>query len=171
MNYTTLANTKGTEGSLKYWVNHEYLPVGEIITDAQNEIYSRLRVREMRKQANLAISIGTSALNLPTGFLDPISLKDQYKCDVTLLSADKLEDLRSFDNSGALISAPIGAYAIFGEQLQFDTQSSVAATFSFIYYEQPAALSGSNTTNFLTTRYSQLFRACLLKHAYAFRKA
>jgi hypothetical protein len=128
-------------------------------------------VREMRASAPLTIAIGTSSLPLPSGFLDPISLKDQYKCDVELRDPEVLDEMRGFDASGALIAGPISSYAIFGENLQFDMQSNVATTFSLIFYQQPAALSPTNTSNFLCTRYSQLFRAALLKHAYAFRQA
>jgi hypothetical protein len=171
MDYTTLVATKDTVGSLKYWVNHEFVPADEILKDAQAEIYSRLRTREMRVSTPLSITIGMSEIALPADFLDPLSLKDQYKSDIRLLSPDALEDQRVLDASGNLIQSLISDYAIFDEKFKFDTASSLATTFSLIYYARPVDLSGSNTTNFLTKRYTHLLRACLLKHAYAFRKA
>lgn len=171
MDYTTLVGTKDTVGSLKYWVNHEFVPADEILKDAQAEIYSRLRLREMRASTSLSITIGMSEIALPADFLDPTSFKDQFKCDLRLLSPDALEDQRLLDASGNLIQSLISAYAIFDEKFKFDTASSVVTVFSLVYYARPADLSGSNTTNFLTKRYTHLLRACLLKHAYAFRKA
>jgi hypothetical protein len=171
MDYNTLVGSKATEGSIKYWINHSELPASSILADAQAEIYARLRVREMLVQTPLAITVGMSALALPDRFLDPESLSDNYRVDVSLRSPMALTRMRWLDNAGNIISGPISNYAIFSGALQFDMASNINATFSLIYFESPAPLSGSNPTNFLTDRYSHLLRAAILKHAYAFRKS
>jgi hypothetical protein len=171
VDYNTLAGAKSLEGSLKYWVNHSELPVGEIITDAQNEVYSRLRVREMLASASLSIAVNDSTAPLPSGFLDPLSLLDQWGDDIVLRDLRVLRRLRSFDSTGTLIVGPISNYAINGTTILFDMASNATTTFPLDYFQKPTVLSAGNPTNFLTTRYSHLFRAALLKHAYAFRKA
>lgn len=171
MDYNTLVGSKSTEGSIKYWINHAELPASSVLTDAQAEIYARLRVREMLTQTTLAITVGMSAIDLPARFLDPESLQDQFLADIQLRSPMALSRMRWTDANGNFLSGPIGNYAIFAGKLQFDTSSNVNANFSLIYFEQPEPLSTSNTTNFLTDRYSHLLRAAILKHAYAFRKS
>jgi hypothetical protein len=171
MDYTTLVAGKTTVGSIQYWINHSEVPSDDVLKDAQAEIYARLRVREMRASSTLALVVGTSSLALPAGFLDPIAMKDQYRCDVYLRSADELDGMRVLDSLGVLASGPIENYAIFDEALQFDMKSDVVANFSFLFFKQPDLLGSSNLTNFLTTRYPQLLRAAILKHAYAFRKS
>jgi hypothetical protein len=171
VDYSALAGGKSQSGSLKYWVNHSILPVDDILTDAQGEIYARLRSREMRASTDINVAIGDFATALPGDFLDPISFKDQYKCDIALRDPGVLEDMRGFDSAGALLKGPISDYAIYDEKLQYDMASNAAATFKLVYFKRPALLSVSNNTNFLTTRYPNLLRAAALKHAYAFRKA
>src|SRR3954466_13370023 len=123
MDYNTLVGSKGTEGSVKYWINHAEVPASSVIADAQAEIYSRLRVREMLVQASLAITVGMSAIALPVSFLDPESLSDNYQVDVSLRSPMALSRMRWKDSTGGVLSGPISNYSIFSGALQFDMAS------------------------------------------------
>ena len=122
---------KTVAGSLKYWVNHSVLPADDILADAQNEIYARLRVREMRASTDIVVAIGDFKTNVPADFLDPISFKDNFKSDIALRDPDVLEDMRAFDSSGNLIQGPISDYAIFDEALPLIRRLGRAA--SWVY--------------------------------------
>ena len=74
MTYTGLIGAKTSSASLKHWANYALLPTEELILDAEAQIYSLMRVREMRAEATLSIALNDSTEALPTGFLDPIGL-------------------------------------------------------------------------------------------------
>jgi hypothetical protein len=170
MTYSNLVDSKSNTESVAYWVNSTILPVTSILTDAQAFIYSQLRVREMRGYAGLSIVVGASFVDLPTGFLGPIVMLDQYGTKIRLFEESMLWRSRAFDTNGALQRGPISRYAIFDEKAQFDVGSDVVTTFSYIYYKLPTALGTGNETNFLTTRYPHLLRQACIAMAYAFLK-
>lgn len=170
MTYSNLIDSKSNTESVAYWVNSTILPVTSILTDAQAFIYSQLRVREMRGYADLTVSVGTSWVELPTGFLGPIVLLDNYGVKIRLFEESMLWRARSFDSDGVIQRGPISRYAIFDEKAQFDTGSDVATSFPYLYYKLPTALGTGNETNFLTTRYPHLLRQACVAMAYSFLK-
>lgn len=173
MTYSDLIASKTNTESVAYWVNSTVLPVTTILTDAQAFIYSQLRVREMRASATLSIATGDSTAPLPTGFIDPIVMVDNYGTKVRLFGDEAmLMRARSYDSSGILQSGLIARYAVFDELFQFDCKSSQTTTVTFqsLYYKLPTALGAGNQTNFLTTRYPHLLRQTLIAMAYAFLK-
>ena len=173
MTYSDLIASKANTESVAYWVNSTLLPVTSILTDAQAFIYSQLRIREMRASATLSIATGDFTAPLPTGFIDPIVMVDNYGTKVRLFGdEEKLMRARSYDSSGVLQPGLIARYAVFNELFQFDCKSSQTSTVTFqsLYYKLPDPLGPSNQTNFLTTRYPHLLRQTLIAMAYAFLK-
>ena len=81
-----------------------------------------------------------------------------------------MEAKRVKDNSGNWEQAEPSYYAIWDERVQFNFAMDAARSFRLIYFEQPLALSASNETNFLTTRYPHLLRSACEKYAYQFLK-
>lgn len=164
MDYATLVADKSTAGSIKNWLNTNSLDVEGILLDAQTYLYGALRTREMRQSATVTISLGASTAALPTRFLDPIHLQytDGYG-DIEHVLETVLRRDRFWNTDGTLTSTRPLEYAIFGELLQFECQADAAYTADFLFYQQPAFMDGSHTTNFLTTRYPHVLRrACLM---------
>ncbi len=170
MTYTQLVASNSTAGSIKNIVNRSDLPVEDILLDAQMEIFTRMRVREMRSVTTLSLAQGDLSVALPTGFLDPISIKDQYYSDLIQQDMDALLGMRATDGDGDPVEAEPVYYAIWDEKFQFDCAMNAALSFTLLYFKSPTLLSGSNETNFMTTRYPHLLRAACRKHAEIFTK-
>lgn len=168
MNYASLSGSKTTEGSIKRWMNYALLDVDQIIEEAQALIFQTLRVREMRTQfANLTLSVGESYEALPTGFLDPIHLKDiTNNIDLDLRDETELQRMRIYDDGDLATASAAYNYAIFDEKLQFEIKYDTAATLVMIGYKAPTFVSSTNSSNFLCTRYPHLMRvACMAQAA------
>lgn len=169
MTYTGLIAAKTVSTSLRYWVNYSLLPVEELITDAESQIYSLMRVREMRAEAALSISANDSTEPLPAGFLDPIGLTDVYGDPIEQTDELSLKRYRVI-SGGVLTTGDFQKYAIYGEVMNFDCRARAATTLDLLYYKQPDPLGPLNTTNWLTARYPHIMRAMLLSKAFAFRQ-
>lgn len=136
-----------------------------MLQDAQAFVYQTLRCREMRSALTaLPIALNATTAALPTGFLDPIVVLNQYMRPL------KLRDQKSlFSRMGVNASVPPGfiasvptSFCIAGEQYNFDCAANAALGYWQVYYQQPAYLSPDNKTNFLTNRYPHVLRsACL----------
>lgn len=170
--YATLVGAKSAEGSIKSWANHGLAPSVTILTEAQALIYGILRVREMRSDmTNLALSAGDINKALPSDFLDPIAVWDQYQCKLTLKNEADIQTRRAKDSNGDWVEGTTPTcYAIFGEKFQFDIPPDADITLNYLYYFQPPDLSSGTPTNFLTRRYPHLLRRACMVGVYDFLK-
>lgn len=161
--YTVLTGVKTTAGSIANWVNRSDLPTSTILEEAEAFIYERLRVREMHTIATLTFAVDTNSVALPADFLDPIEYRPNgWGSPLLFVSETSLEAHR--DEDGALYEGEPSRWSIIGETAYVDVSCSEAFSGKLMYYKRPAALSGSNETNFLTTRYPTLVRhACMAK--------
>lgn len=172
MDYNTLVASKGTPGSLANWANYGLFDTTSVLEDAQAFLYTTLRCREMRSEL-LALNIpqGASAVGLPSDFLDPIVVLNQW------MRGLKLRDPRTLlQRMGTTGNPPSGfvtglptSYAIFGEMYNFDLAANAALAYWQVYYQRPALLSPTNNTNFLTNRYPHVLRGAILAVAARFR--
>jgi hypothetical protein len=170
MTFTTLIAAKTTAGSIKRWVNYSEIDSEQILDEAQALIVQTLRVREMREEfSDLSLAAGDYYKTLPSGFLDPIALRDKTNNMTLKLKTEAyLIGQREYE-SGMLISDTPQMYAIFGEKLQFECKYTDAATLNLIGYKQPDRLAvTTNETNFLTNRFPHLLRIACLAQAYSF---
>lgn len=100
MNFNDLIGPKSKAGSIQSFVRYRPVPGEVVLEEAQALIYSRLRVREMRASARLALSLEAFSVALPTGFLEPISMQDREGWNVIpdgYISEDQLLRRRTFD--------------------------------------------------------------------------
>jgi hypothetical protein len=164
MDYATLIADADVEGSIKYWINYKRIDSAGILDEAQSWIFSKIRIREMHREGDLAIAQGVSEVTAPAGFLDPIQLAiPGYINDMPLLDTHRFRESLALDTAGVLQASMPTAYSILGQKLQFNSRADMAYTGRFVYYGSPDRLSPSNTTNFLTDRYPTLLRrACLM---------
>ena len=172
INYTTLVADKSTSGSIKNWVNYDLIPSVDMLTEAEAWIYSTLRVREMEEVGSISISLAASTVTLPTGFRDPIAIKLNSDSEaLTLVDRVRFDDeVAIYDSTGALPTGHPSYFTISGTNYQFDTVMDEAKSGTQRYYKTPDALSGSNETNFLTTKYPALLRYVCSMIGYEHRK-
>ena len=174
INFTTLtAAEKTTEGSIRNWCNRKDISVTNILLEAEAMIYERLRVREMMVDEAFTFADATSskALSSLSGtFLDPIQFVP-YEWGYPLSFYHEASMPFARDSAGALFqSTAPSAWTIIGETAWVDVLLDGAFSGRMMYYAQPAALSSSNETNFLTTRYPSLLRYACMAKAYEHMK-
>lgn len=69
-----------------------------------------------------------------------------------------------------LIDGSPASWGVWNEQIKFDTAFDAPAAMKQLYYRQPALLSSSNLSNFLTVRYPKLIRVATNAAAADFMK-
>lgn len=172
MNYTTLIGAKTVEGSIKYAVRHSEVPSEFVLTNAEGLIYSMLRVREMKALQTGTIADGDTTLALPTNFVGSISLgiAGEYKQPIDILDEEHFEQRLAQEADGSLYEGTPRFCVMDGTHFRFDVEADRAYLYRLWYYKQPVALSGSNETNFLTTRFPHILDAACKFYAYAHRE-
>lgn len=169
IDWTTLTAAKTTDGSIADWVNRSDLPTTNILLEAEAKIYEKLRVREMQTRGTLTFAASTQTASLPTGFLDPISFRPyEYSTPLPFVDEDGLQEYR--DENGTLTGGTPSRWTIVGDTAYVDVLPTAAMVGTLLYYKTPTALSASNTTNFLTSRYPSLLRHACLFVAYQHMK-
>lgn len=172
MNYLDLIGPKSVASSIQNFVNYRRVPVEVVLEEAEAFIYSRLRVREMKSSAVITLTAGASTAALPTGFLEPISMRDREGWDMIpdrYVEMPELQRHRVYTNDVLEAGTPMRV-AVFDELFQFDCKAEVQRKYDLGFYKRPAALSASNTTNFLTTRYPHILRIGCLAGAASYMK-
>jgi len=108
MDYTTLISAKGTAGSILNWVGYSKMDAPTLLEESQALIYEFLRVREMRKEWVFGASVGTSAISLPSRFLDPIGKIENtvQNTEYDHLTEARVKELRTYDE---ISSVSLGA--------------------------------------------------------------
>jgi hypothetical protein len=163
--YGTLTGPKSALGSIRSWINYDPLDVEGVLLDAQAYIYGAIRTREMIASAAVAITAGSETAPLPAGYLDPISFR--IPSEMAVLSPRDprdLEERRYYDANGVLDTQLPSAYSVFDELFQFDAKADADYVARAQFYKSPTALSRTNPSNFLCTRYPNLLRAAVLMH-------
>ena len=174
MTYTTLIGDKATEGSVRNWVNDALIPASQVIHEAEQFIYQRLRVREMIiEQTGTYGSSDSGVLTLDTAYRSPILL--QFTGVNRVFPKHKLLDFVStqfgYDSAGVRITGTPQYWATNATQIVFEVFADKTFNFQLLYHGSLAALaSTSNETNFLTDRYPRLFRTILMGIAYEWQE-
>ena len=175
MDYGQLTGSTSVAGSVARWVNTSQIvnDVPEIIAEAESWIYRRLRHWKMLVPPVAgALTPGSDTLALPADLLEPNELyltgiwfaRIPQKTELDVLSA------WSFDGNGNRIQTTPAIYYFNQSYIQFDSQADIAYPYALTYYQQPAPLSATNTTNFLTSTYPRMMRCALMAAACEFVK-
>lgn len=171
MNYTQLVADVTTAGSIKYHQNWSRLDSDGILDEAEQWIYSKLRVRQMMATDDVAISLAASTAPFPTGYLDPIHLSiPGFISTIKMLDPERFRSQLGWDESAALPEAMPTRWADIDGLIQFNSKADQAYTAKFVFYKTPLALSADNLTNFLTDRFPSLLRRVCLMFASEERK-
>lgn len=166
--YAILTGDKSVEGSIKYWVNHDEIPVSQIMELAQNRIYRDLRTRDMMATIDVVIDQGSDSESLPEEFLEPIGLLlDGDSEELPFVHENFAQRLR--DGSRDLLSGWPSRWTIMDSEMQFDVALDRDASGSLMAYIQLPYLGVSNQSNFLTDRYPTVLLSACLVFAYKAR--
>lgn len=172
MSYTQLTADKDTAGSIKYFVRHSEVPSDFILERAQDAIFQLLRVREMVTRATGTIATAATTITLPTDILEPISLNrtGSYKGRITILDQEHFESRVGEDETSTVYEGIPTSCTYSGTTLYLDAKADQDYPYRLWYMARPALLSGSNLTNFLTTRYGNILEAMCKHYAYEHRE-
>lgn len=173
MDWWTLTANKGTEGSIKNWVNHSVVPVETVITEAEALIFQRLRVISMLTLLEGSLSDGDQTIDISAlRFLQPRSfyLTGDYQQKVTLRQQEVFELALAWDTDGTLAEGTPTDYMHNRSTIYLNREADATIPYRIWYYAKPVPLSESNVTNLLTTDYPHILREACLAVAYQFRK-
>lgn len=164
--------SKSTAGSLKNWLNNDTLDPATILAEAEALIYQTLRHWKMKADETSVMAIGADSIALPTDFIDVREFRITGIYAARLRKGDErtVQDLYQYDGSGVRINQKPEWFYLSGLAAIFDSPPDIAYTCLMSYYARPAALSVSNTTNFLTTDAPRLLRSACMLSAVEFAK-
>lgn len=135
--------------------------IPEFIADAEARIYNDLRIQAMEESYSQAIASGVAAL--PTGFMEWKFLYVDASSAKKLARKDAEWIYTNYPTRSAE-GTPV-FFAREGGNLIFGPYPTDGLTVKGVYYKRPAALSESNTTNWLIENAPDLLRYAALTEA------
>ncbi|MCA0341106.1 MAG: hypothetical protein LCH99_15445 [Proteobacteria bacterium] len=164
MDYATLVAGPDVKGSIQYAINYARIDSEGILEEAQAWIYSKIRTRDMIATADVPIAEGLATAEFPPGYLDAIHFGvPGYINRLRLKDVEWFRTHLGWDENAALPDGLPTYWCDTGSAINLNTKADQDYTAKMVFYRRPTALSSSNTTNFLTTRYPTLLRrACLM---------
>lgn len=114
-----------------------------------------------------AFTIGNDFIPLPADFLEPklFVITGTNFQTLTLKTPDEIVYAWAYDGNGNRIQQQPLIYYFDQANFRFDSPADQAYPTSLIYFQQPAMLGASNTTNFLTTNCQMLLRRSVMRAA------
>ena len=172
MDWVSLTGSTGTAGAISRWMNNSSITIGSagdadgILQEAQDWIYRRLRHwRMLTPPTTGTLTSGSDALTLPSDCLEPDFLVLTGTSFYRLRQKPMQEVIMSwaFDGNGNRIQQQPTIYYFDQAAIRFDSVADQPYPYALTYYQQPAVLSATNTTNFLTQYCQRLVRcACMV---------
>lgn len=173
MSYSTLTGDKTTAGSIKSWAMRSTVESETVVEEAEAWIYRRLRVREMQTvDTSQSLAANAESLALPSRYLGTVTfmLTSPGRYRLHQMNVLDVERRRPYNSSGVL---QVGLPTLFytdATNMYFNVKSDRTYTTRHVYWQQPAALSASNETNFVTMKYPRLMRCACMMMASEFLK-
>lgn len=172
MDYTNLVASKSTDGSIQNWVNNDSFSATTVLSEAEDWIFRRLRVREMLSIATGNMVVGQDYIAVPSDFVASRSFyySGTEKVEIKHSTLDAIEAARSYDASGNVSQGKPTTFYVDSTNAFFPIAPNATFPYRWRYYGQPTALGPSNTTNFLTNQSPRLLRCICLAMANEFLK-
>lgn len=130
----------------------------DFIDLAEADIANHLRIRDMEARATATASTSSRYIELPDGYLSMRRL--------SLVSGSNRYELQSTTPESMLVQPSAGRPRFFAvtTQIEFDRTPDSAYTVEMQYYRSLTALSSSNTTNAILTRFPMVYLYGCLMH-------
>lgn len=133
--------------------------VDDFIDLAESDIWQRLRIRDMETEATLSSSTTLRTVALPSTFLQARRLRiDRTDLDDVVLQYETPMSMRVVESAGMPLRFTIT------NQIELDRVSDQVYTLKLQYYGSLTALSNSNTTNAVLTRFPMVYLYASLFH-------
>lgn len=133
--------------------------VDDFIDLAESDLWQRLRIRDMETEATLSSSTSVRTVALPSAFLQARRLRiDRTDLDDVVLQYETPMSLRVVESAGMPLRFTIT------NQIELDRVSDQVYTLKLQYYASLTALSNSNTTNAVLTRFPMVYLYASLFH-------
>ena len=127
--------------------------VKRAITKAELRITRRLKTKDFETSTSYSLTAGLETSTIPTDFGAAKTFILTSNPNVVLVSKDLSTLINDFPGTGTGIPA---SYATFGTSFRFRPIPDSARAVTLYYYAKPTALSDSNTSNTLLTKYPDL---------------
>lgn len=171
MDYATLVAGPDVKGSIQYWINYARIDSDGILDEAQAWIYSKIRVRDMIATESVPIATGASIADFPVRYLDPLHFGiPGYVNRLRLKDVEWFRTHLGWDEDADMPEGAPTYWCDFGSAINLNTKADQDYTARLVFYRRPPALSPTNPTNFLTTKYPTLLRRTCLMLAAEVRK-
>lgn len=133
--------------------------IDDFIDLAEADIWQRLRIRDMETEATLSSSTSVRTVALPSTFLQARRLRiDRTDLDDVVLQYETPMSMRVIECAGMPLRFTITS------QIELDRVSDQVYTLKLQYYSSLTALSNSNTTNAVLTRFPMVYLYASLFH-------
>jgi hypothetical protein len=162
-----LSNYTELQTSIAAWINRDDLtaPILDFIALAESDMNATIRTRNNTAYATVTFA-STGLASLPDGFraVRTIRLSDSPNTDLESASLDRLSELLAYNTEGGNPEA----FAIDGDNFRAYPTPSANTDALCHYYRTIPALSDSNTSNWVLTKYPQIYLYGALAHACAY---
>lgn len=150
------------KSAISAWTHRSDLTsyLGDFITNAENRIFSDLRVKEM--EARTTYTPSSRYLSTPARMTGIRRITAQTTPPVELMSSSPDGLMQRYDST----SGTPYYFTILGDEIEFNRTPNCDVEIQ--YYAAPAALSDSATTNAILTAYPQIYLAASMIEAYLF---
>ena len=151
--------------SIANWLNRSDLTSeisGDFIVLAEKDFNSKLRIRKMIT-TDSSFTIDSETVALPTGFLqvrDFYILNGGTKYALKYITPAQMDQIRGSSTTGMP-----SAYTILGDSFRFAPIPDSAYTGTLNYYAKFAALSDTNTSNYILASHPAIYLYGSLYHA------
>lgn len=133
--------------------------IDDFIDLTESDIWQRLRIRDMETESTISTSTTLRTASLPTGFLQARRVRiERTDLDDVVLEYQTPMSMRVIECAG------MPRYFTITNQIEFDRVSDEAYTVKMQHYQSLTALSGSNETNAVLTRFPMIYLYGCLFH-------
>jgi hypothetical protein len=174
LDWQSLTGSKSTPGAIARWINNSTLSSGSggdadsILQEAQDWIYRRLRHWQMLSSPLVgSFTVGSDTISEPADFLEPklFCITGVNAQMLTLKTPDDIVRAWAYDDQGNRVQQQPMIYYFDNANFRFDSPADQFYPYALIYFQQPATLSASNLTNFLTSNAQMLLRRSVMRAA------
>lgn len=148
--------------SIQNWSKRSGTDVLNVLDDfidlAEADIANRLRIRDMEARATATSSTSSRYLELPDGYLSMRRLSMTSGSNRFELQSTTPESMKVLSSSGW------PRFFAVTSQIEFDRTPDSAYTVEMQYYRSVNALSSTNTTNAILTRFPMVYLYGCLMH-------